>query len=149
MKKAIYSKDGMKQIINSGWKLFDEQTNCISTGNVIANTQFSLFIRPYSETECNGLENPKGHLMNFDLKPFRRYGIPTRIENLIKSENRDKSVILYMFYVTSKEGRIEPFCWAVTDYDHKMIDYQVSLGYKKNHMKRFMAALEAISYISA
>ena len=62
MKKAVYDKSG-RQIVSSAWKEFNQQTNCISTGNVYANTQYSSFIRPWKEKECNGHVNPEGHLV--------------------------------------------------------------------------------------
>lgn len=149
MKKSVYSKDGKKQIINSGWKLFDNQTNCITSGQCVANTQFSMCIRPWKETECNGFQNPEGHLLDFDLKPFRTYRIPKSIKQILTDKEREQSVILYMFYTTSKEGRTEPFCWVVTDYDYKLIKYSIVYGYKQNYWKRYNAAQEAISYITA
>jgi hypothetical protein len=58
--------------INSGCKAFDKQCQGITTGNFIANTFLSLYIRPRAQTECNGFQNPPGHLQEFDLLPFAR-----------------------------------------------------------------------------
>lgn len=148
MEKRIYDKSGMKQIINSGWKEFDKQTNLICTGNAYCNTQFSNCIRSYNQTECNGFSNPKGDLLNFDLKPFAKYRIPRTILDIIEDKDRNEGLILYMFF-TSKNGHIEPFCWAVTDYNYKLVNYSIVCGYKQNYFKRYSAAKEAIKYIAA
>lgn len=114
MKQHVYNPSGTRQLINSGWKLFDEQTNLITTGNVSSNTQQSSYIRPWMETECNGRTNPEGHLTNFDLHPFRKYGIPPVIDKIVSDKGRKEPVILYMFHVWSKDQRILPFCWVLT-----------------------------------
>lgn len=56
-----------KMHIESEYKTFNKQTNYIGTGNVIANTQFSTFVRPFTETKCNGYDFQEGHLQNYDL----------------------------------------------------------------------------------
>lgn len=148
MKKAKYNKRGTKQIIDSGWKLFDNQTNCISTGNVYASTQLSSFIRPYSQTECNGGVFQEGHLMQFDLKPFSQLGVPSEIMQVLKDVNRKDSVILYMFFVTNKYKRVEPFCWIVTDRLHNLVKRIVTCEYGANKNKRARAACEVTEYIT-
>lgn len=147
MKKTTYSKDGMKQVISSGWRLFDRQTNCISTGNVIADTQFSSFVRPWRETECNGFIRPEGHLMDFDLGPFRKYGIPGRIMDILKDREREDSVILYMFFVC-RDDAICPFCWVVTTGEHKLIRSVIVRSYGEHASKRVSALNEILEYIT-
>ena len=148
MKEYKWSEDGMKQIITSGWKEFDRQTNFIGTGNVEANTQFSSYIRPWKKTECNGFVNPEGHLMDFDLKQFSNQRIPRDIENVLRNKEREESVILYMFFVLSKEKHVEPFCWVVTNDRHRLIAYRVTAGYRQNYSKRLEAGKEAMKYIT-
>ena len=147
MKKAIWNSTGNKMIINSGWKEFDKQTDCISTGNVFSDTQLSWFVRPYCETECKGFENPKGHLMDYDLKMFNPYHIPERIMDVLTDINRRESYILYMFFTKCK-GKVEPFCWVITDSYHRLITYSIVCGYQQQYSKRESAAKEAISYIT-
>lgn len=148
MKKAIWRKDGMKMIIDSGWKEFDRQTCCISTGQVITNTQYSMCIRPWKQTECNGFTNPEGHLLDFDIGPFRKYSIPGSISRVLKDKGREKTVILYMFYIHDKNGRIEPFFWVVTDCFHHLMASQLKVGFGKNYMKRYSASREILEYIT-
>ena len=96
-----WSKNGMKMIINTDFQLFNKQTNYISDGQVIANTQFSLCIRPYNETECNGINFPIGHLHNKDLENFT---ITDTLRKLLKEQT--ENVYLYEFRVF-KENRKE------------------------------------------
>ena len=148
MKKHVYNPSGTRQLINSGWKLFDEQTNLITTGNVYTNTQLSSYIRPWTETECNGRTNPEGHLTNFDLHPFRKYGIPPVIDKIVSDKGRKEPVILYMFHVWSKDQHVLPFCWVVTDKNHKLLKYAIVTRWGEHIGKRIKAADEAISYIT-
>ena len=148
MKKKVWRKDGMKQIIDSGWKEFNKQTDCICTGNVCANTQYSSFIRPWKETECNGLTRPKGYLMDFDLKPFRNFCIPKCIMEILEDKNRTESYILYMFFILNKKKQMEPFGWVVTGYNYKYVTSCVTKNYRQSYLRRYKALQEAISYIT-
>jgi len=95
--------------VQSGHKAFDAQADLIMTGNVLACTQHSLFIRPASETECNGMTFPPGHLQRFDCGFWRRTGTPARvIERACELANREgRSVILYRFFHRAGERRID------------------------------------------
>ena len=148
MKECKWSKDGSKMLINSGWKEFDKQTNVIATGNVYATTQFSSFIRPWKETECNGFTNPEGHLMNFDMTPFRNHNIPKDIMDYLTDHNRQESVILYMFFILDKDKHVEPFSFVVTSYNRRLIMYRVRSWRGQRYIKRLNATKEAIKYIT-
>lgn len=148
MKQHVYNPSGTRQLINSGWKLFDKQSNLITTGNAFTNTQSSSYIRPWTETECNGRMNPEGHLTNFDLQPFRKYRIPPVIEKIVSDKGRKDPVILYMFYVWSKDQRVLPFCWVITDTNHKLLKYAIVTRRGEQIAKRINATDEAISYIT-
>lgn len=147
MKKAKFTANGMKQIIDSGYKLFDKQTNIICDGNVIANTEFGNFIRPWKEIECNGRTNPPGHLTKFDLEAFEPHRIPKRLLDFLLDKNRDKAVILYMFFVV-KNKHIVPFSFVITSSDYKLIDYAIIVRHGQSWMKLYKATMEAISYIT-
>ena len=148
MKEKVWRADGMKQIINTGWKEFDNQTVSIFPGQCIYTTQYSMCIRPWKETECNRLTYPEGHLLDFDLRPFRHHNIPDRIMQVLTNKTREKGVILYMFYTHNKYGHIEPFFWVITDYDHHLIVSQLRVGYGQSYMKRFNASREILEYIT-
>jgi len=148
MKKETWNAAGTKMIIDSGWKEFDRQTNLFATGNVYANTQYSSFIRPWKQTECNGFTNPEGHLMDFDLKAYDRWHMPQDIEDYLKDKEREDSVILYMFFIVNKENHVEPFCWAITDKDYHLVMHCIQRGYKQSYQRRLRAAAEALSYVT-
>lgn len=95
-KLYTWSKNGMKMIINTDFKEFNKQTNCISSGNAIANTQYSNYIRPYKETKGYGFTTfQEGHLQNYDLKFFNK--VTQEIRDILR--NQEKSVCLYEFFI--------------------------------------------------
>lgn len=148
MKKAVYNKRGTKQIVHTGYNVFDRQTNCIITGNAICNTQISGFIRPFQEQECNGLTFKRGHLLDFDIKGFKKWFIPQAILNVINDRERTDSVILYMFFTIHKQFGVQPFFWVVTDKNHKLIAQSVVSQDRQWAYKRIEAAKEILQYIT-
>lgn len=148
MKKAVYTKNGMKQIIDSGFKLFDKQTNCISYGNVIANTQYSSYIRPWKRVECNGHTFREGHLLNTDIQHFGP--LPRRIRDLLYDPEREKSVILYEFFV-HKEYVKDIIGWVVTtgyEDDYKKLMQQERVTWNRQLSQRINALHAIVPYIS-
>lgn len=106
-KEKLYSwsKNGMKMIINSDFKTFNNQTNCISRGQTIANTQYSNHIRPYREIECNGIINEKGHLRDYDLQFFGKgCSSWSMIRDYVKSITTKDGCMLYEFFYYKKGG---------------------------------------------
>lgn len=141
MKKSnfyTWSKNGNKMIINSNFKEFNKQTNLITSGNVIANTMWGLYIRPWNETECNGLTFKEGELFEQDLKHFN---ITRAMREYIKSLN--KQVILYEIFIY-RNGKKDVIGWLIED-KGRIIDMTVanSIG---NYRKRF-SALETVKNI--
>jgi len=153
MKKAEFNKRGTRQLVDTGWKAFDRQTNCISTGNVIANTQLSLYVRPYRETECNGYTFKPGDLLEADLKAFR-YRPPDDVMDILRDKEREKSVILYMFSTSEVVGNIVgrymrvPFLWVVTDRDHRLVKCRSVHRCGAQMCKRYNATREILRYIT-
>lgn len=142
MKKSnfyAWSKNGMKMIINSDFKEFNKQTNCISQGNVIANTMYGNYIRPWNETiNPVGDVVEEGHLFNFDLQYF---SISRAMREYIKSLNRE--VVLYEIFIY-RNGKQDTIGWLIED-KGRIIDITVanSIG---NYRKRF-SALETVKNI--
>lgn len=147
MKEAKFNKTGTKMLVDTGWKTFDRQTNVISTGNVVANTQFSSFIRPFGETECNGIKFRAGELLDFDMKPFRAYNVPDDVMQILYDKGRDRSLILYLFR-TFEGTRPVPFLWVIATKDHKLYYHKVVYGFGQRYTKRFNAAKEILKYIT-
>ena len=149
MKKAIFNKRGTRQLIDSGYKLFDKQTNCICTGNVYANTQYSAIIRPYSQTRCNWTDFEPGQLMNTDLKPFRRYGIPNFMYDILTDQTRAESLILYMFFVTDSNMDIRPVVWVLTDKKHQLIKCTAAHRHGTSWTKTNQVLTAVLPYITS
>ena len=65
-----FSSTSDRMVIETGNRTFDRQCNFLTTGNHWGTCQFSTFVRPVSETECNRFTVPAGELFDFDMKPF-------------------------------------------------------------------------------
>ena len=154
MKKAVFNEAGTKQIVNTDWKEFNKQTNCITTGNAVCNTQLSMYIRPYSETKCNGYTFKPGELLEEDLKPFRKYDIPEWVLARLEDHGRKDSNILYMFSTYVKNpyrtlGSVRmPFLWVVTSPGHQLLDSAFHCQGRPKWSKWISAKEEILKYIT-
>lgn len=139
-----WSKNGNKMIIHSDFKEFNKQTNCISNGNIIANTMYGNYIRPYSETKCNGQEWEQGHLFNYDLKYFN---INENYKEYIKTLGEQGiKAILYEIFIY-RNGKKDILGWLIEDSKMgKIIDLSVNYTYKTNYLKR-VSALKTVQNI--
>ena len=109
--------------IHTGHATFDRQCDCLMTGNVIANTQLSYYIRPENQLECNGRVHAPGHLREFDLKSF---SLPYHVRNAVLEATKDEIAILYEIrhWVGSKRQ----------DNLRKIVHgYILTRGYYENH----------------
>lgn len=149
MKEKKYSKNGKRQIVDTGWKEFDKQTNWITTGNAVCATQLSSYIRPWSETECNDISFKPGELLEHDLRPFLKHGLPDAIKEVLRSKGRTEKYILYMFW-TSTCRSLDPFLWVVTTAGPhpRLVMKRVTCYPGQSWKKRFMAADEVLKYIT-
>lgn len=95
MLKQIMWRNGNKMEISTGHVTFDRQTNVISTGNIIAKTQFGFYIRPFCEIECNGRGWPEGYLQMCDIKYFDM--LPRQVLEAIDRFGQCNATILYRF----------------------------------------------------
>ena len=102
-KYYTWNKRGSKMIINTGYKTFDKYITAISHGQCLGCGQFSLFIRPYNETTCNGYDFKLGELRQSDLKKFN--DLYYTLRKHIESITQDKGCILYEFYTYKKENK--------------------------------------------
>ena len=66
MKRMAVYNSRWNQVVDTGFKRFDKQTNCISKGNVIANTMFGCYIRPYNEVNNYGYVGKAGEFLKYD-----------------------------------------------------------------------------------
>ena len=97
--------NGNKLRIDTGHRTFDRQCECLSPGNVWGTCQFSSYIRPKTETECNGFSNPVGHLRDFDLKPFKQGRIPSHILKRVLEITDTRYCILYEIRSWTRDTR--------------------------------------------
>ena len=80
-----WNKNGMKMLINSDYKTFNKQTNLITNGNVISNTQYSNYIRIA--------------YIDYDLKHFN---IDDFLSEFIRNLTSDFT--LYEFFIRDTKG---------------------------------------------
>lgn len=153
MKYATWDNPN-KMHIDTGYKLFDRQTNVISHGNVFANTQASYIIRPYLETECHGKEYKPGELAKHDLemifgKSLWDYHnlVPWTMRRVIENGKRDYAVYLYEFRVW-KSGKKRVIGFVLTDENYNLIDYRaVNYHRDSSYLKRHYTIMEAARYV--
>lgn len=152
MKKAIFTEDGMKQIVDTGYKLFDKQTNCLSPANCIANTMIGFYIRPYAETQSNCTDFPEGHLMECDLKGYDLRGCPRVILEMIRSPKRTEPVKFYQFYVYPPNRPRSVFGYGLCTADDVCLAIGLSTDERGNRyhyqVKKYCATKEAMQYVS-
>ena len=112
--KKVQWRDGNHMIFESGHRAFDRQTNIITTGNVIADTQYSSYIRPFTETECNGFTNEPGHLQDWDLDGFP--SLPRWIRKKIEGITYDHAAILYEFrHYNGQDKQVDGYVLTSTE----------------------------------
>lgn len=151
MKEVVWATPN-RMVFKSGHKAFDRRADYIAPGNCIGGCQFSSYIRPYSETQCNGLSRPPGHLRDFDLEPFKRLGIPDHVLKAVLSCTTTESIILYQIRHTV--ARRDPYSGAtrrriihgyiITDTQYNLIaSFVTGPTYKSEWVIK-----EAIEYLS-
>jgi hypothetical protein len=120
-----YTKLG-NMIIESGYKVFDQQSNCITRGNAICNTQYSLFIRSHEDTENYGFYFKRGELLESDLAHFKPY-TPNYILQKIREYNKKDRSYFYMFFI-NRGGRMKPWGFLLLNYESDKIIFQQAVG---------------------
>jgi len=73
-------------VIDTGCKIFDRQCTYLTQGNHWGNCQFSSYVRPVSETGCNGRTVPTGELFDFDIAAFKE--MPPHVRSAIRAMNQ-------------------------------------------------------------
>ena len=97
-KKEWINSNHMK--FDSPLKIFNRQIGGITTGNVVDNVEYGLYIRSWWELECNGFVNEPGHLFRFDIEGLAKWQMPYYIRDFMEKlmKERKQSVILYNFH---------------------------------------------------
>lgn len=118
-----------KMHFDSEHKTFNRQTNLITTGNAIMNTQTSFFVRPYNEAKNPvGEKVEKGAMQDYDLGQFTN--LPSEVRDFVKGFAKTKSVILYDFHYYGKGDRRVTVGYVVTDGNHRLVKKWSYGGYK-------------------
>ena len=133
-----------KMHIDSDFATFNKQTNLISAGNVIANTQYSNYIRPYDMTENFGNHFERGALCKYDMQYFKY--IPDSMRKRLLDINRRENYILYEFCVYRNRGK-EIIGYVLTDALHRFIEDSVYCEYGCSYWKRRSAINACKEYI--
>ncbi len=146
MPKKIEWINPNKMRFESLHKEFNRQTNIISTGNIIANTEYGSFIRAHNNITNPVSEKKKpGFLQDFDLRPFKEsLELPDWIERRIKKYLIKKPGILYCFFHRSAGKRLVDG-FALTNTDHNYIDVWYM---NQQNWRAHSAIAEALKYIA-
>jgi hypothetical protein len=107
-------------VIDTGCSAFDSQCSYLTSGNHWGNCQFSTFVRPVFETECNGHTVPVGELFDFDMKTFTE--IPAHVRAAIRAMNCTVVVSEIRHHIGShRHGRKIVHGYIVTDTAERLI----------------------------
>lgn len=113
----------------------------VSRGNVIAGLQFSGFIRPNCETECNGFSFPAGYLREHDMAQFRKY-YPAAARLADRYADSKDSLILYAWRRARQGsgGGAIVYGATITDAGHNVLARVAA-------SPRYFANLEIVRYL--
>jgi hypothetical protein len=144
VKKIVWDTPN-KMHFDSPFVVFNQQTNVIGTGNMIANTQFSWHVRSYTETTCNGLTWEPGFLRETDLKRPRELGVSAYILKKVREHTQEQAAWIYIFshYSVSAKRRIIDGV-VLTSYHHRLLH----TWYVNRDWRAEAAVTEAIKYIT-
>jgi len=143
MKKKTWDNPN-KMHFESLHKAFNRQTKIITTGNVIADTQISSYIRPFNMTRNPvGEEKEPGYLQNWDLKWLN---IPEHIKEFVRENGRDKYLIVYLFYHHNNGENIKD--GVVVTEGHRGNYKHLKTFYLNNTEKAISVVNEARKYIT-
>lgn len=135
--------NGNKMKFESESKTFNKQCDLITTGNVWGGVQFSQYIRPTNEVECNGATFPSGHLRDYDLKPFNLGRFPYVLKAVKEYADAGKQVILYKFrHFNGERETVHGFVITDTNY------YLLKKFYTGPTYKSISVIDEAVKYIT-
>lgn len=143
MKRTITFDNPDKMHFESPLQVFNRQTVLLTRGNAILPTQYSSCIRSFDDTKCGEEHREKGELQEFDLKPFRKFGLGQRERRIRHAlSEREGAGILYCFFHQSRNGLIvEGF--LLTSKEH----VEIERWYVNPDHRAHQAFEEAISYI--
>jgi len=121
MKKKVWVTPD-RMLMQTGHATFDRQTNVISTGNIIANTQNAFYVRGELCVKCWG---PKayqpGELRDFDLGNWPKMPLSVRRAIVRMTTGRQDSIWASEFFHYNSH-RCIIHGYIVTTSDHQLLD---------------------------
>jgi hypothetical protein len=117
-----------RMVIDTGCSVFDNQCTYLTRGNHWGSCQFSTFVRPVFESQCNGRTVPVGELFEFDMKAFTE--MPAHVRAAIRAINRTVVVSEIRHQIGSHRlGRKIVHGYIVTDAAERLIRvFQTTVG---------------------
>lgn len=117
--------------VETDHKGFNKKTNCITDGNVTANTMVGSYIRPYNETQCNNVDFKLGELQTNDIDRFRKItgtwaflmGCRDKFETM-----KTETTIAYSFFTYTGNVRNEIGSLLVKASDRSLISRSFGLS---------------------
>lgn len=95
-----WNKTGSRMLVDTGYKTFDKQTNDLTDGNAITNTQYSNYIRAYNNTiNPIGEKVQEGELQKYDLKYFNTDKMTNSFVGWLESVAKNEPIILYEYFI--------------------------------------------------
>lgn len=122
--KSCYTKYDPKLIIGKKSRpkpesRFRENSEYITCGNVITDTQYGSYIRPYNEVGTwVGATKEKGHLKEWDIEHFP-CRIPAKVLEAIKAH--PEQLILTNFHINIGRKEKKHIGWILMNNKHKII----------------------------
>jgi len=127
-KKAVWAPGGNRMIVETGHKTFDRQTNCISPGNITANTMTGWACRAWN-TPANPFGEPcrPGEMQHYDVRIW-----PEQVRQMCQKlfDTRDGWVYEFFHYNRPdnsyrRMGRATKIVhgYIFADHDDKYLDY--------------------------
>lgn len=117
--KTVEFINGDKIKIETGLKIFDKQTNLITTGSAYCNTQQSMIVRPYYNTTGDSQE---GALQKYDLAFFKA-NMPGYVESQVRKLAENREVYVYEFFHTNNKKKKVVHGYVVTTKDHEYLNH--------------------------
>jgi len=135
--------NGNHMLFESDCKMFNKQCDLITTGNVWGIVQFSQYIRPTNEVECNGHIFKPGELRDYDLRPFALHQFPAVRKAVMEYADAGQKIILYKFrHFNGQRETVHGF--VITDPNYRLLKKFVT----GPTYKSWSVIEEAIKYIT-
>lgn len=142
MKEIVWDNED-KMHIETGNKCFDKTCQCLFKGNAITDTQYSNYIRPKAETECNGMVFAEGYLRKSDLNGGICLRMPQQYKDaIIKATETEPAILYKIFHYRGKMQIVHG--WILTKTNNDLIGYYCA----DHRIKTSMVMDEVVQYLS-